>query len=91
MAYSHSFTPRFYGNIYSASPSVKPDNLADAIASMDGETWECMAQEIFGVPADRLDLETVFLKAIETDTVGTLSTPVDVWIDDEGFYRVDVY
>jgi hypothetical protein len=30
-------------------------------------------------------------KIKETDTVGTLTPPVDVWIDEQGYYTVDVY
>lgn len=91
MAYSHSFSAEFYGDVYNASPEDRPTNLADALASMPKEVWDDMAREVFGVSGDMLDIETVYSKAIETDTVGTLSTPVDVWIDSEGYYTVEVY
>ena len=30
-------------------------------------------------------------RILETDIVGCLSVPVEVWIDDEGYYTVEVY
>jgi hypothetical protein len=91
MAYSHSFAPEFYGDVYEAAPSDRPTNVADALASMGEELWDEMAREVFNVPGDRLDIETVMAKIEETDTVGNLDVPVSVWIDSEGFYAVDVY
>lgn len=91
MAFSHSFAADFYGDVYNAAPCKRPTNLADAIASIDEETWAAMAADIFDCAPEFLDVETVFLTAIKTDTVGDYCTPVDVWIDSEGFYRVDVY
>jgi hypothetical protein len=87
-AYSHSFSPDFYGDVYAAHKSSKPTTVADAIASMDNDEWDEMAQEIFGVSGDIYD---VMRKIIETDTVGTLTSPVDVWIDPEGWYTVNVW
>lgn len=91
MSYAHSFASEFYGSVYEAAPCKKPKNLADAIASMPEETWNSMSRDVFDCDPEFLDVETVFSKAIETDTVGSFSTPVDVWIDPEGYYTVDVW
>lgn len=91
MSYSHSFSPEFYWGEGSPKESDRPTNVADALASMSDREWDEMATEVFGVPGERLDIDTVMAKIEETDTVGDLSVPVDVWIDDEGWYTVDVY
>ncbi len=90
-AYGHSFSPEFYGDVYSPEKKDRPTNVTDALASMSDEEWNEMAKEVFNVDGDMLGLDTVMSKIMETDTVGTLSPPVDVWIDEEGYYTVDVY
>lgn len=91
MSYSHSFAADFYGDVYNASPEDRPTNVADAIASIDDKTWESLAHDVFGCDPQFLTLEAVYEKIIETDTVSDLSSPVSVWIDEEGYYTVDVY
>lgn len=91
MVYSHSFSSDFYGDPYNCSKAKRPETVCDALASMPKRKWDRMAREVFNVPGDRLDVDTVLLKIIETDTVGHISVPVDVWIDDEGWHTVDVY
>jgi len=90
-AYGHSFSPEFYGDVYSPEKKENPTNVADALASMGDEEWNEMAKEVFNVDGDMLDLDTVMTKILEVDTVGSLSSPVDVWIDEEGWYTVNVY
>ena len=101
-AYSHSFSPEFYGDVYSwTSNGPRPTNVADAINAWwehdrksfmemikdEFPHWEAYAQEYLSesLVAEIMD------KIMETDTVGTLSPPVDVWIDSEGIYTVDVW
>jgi hypothetical protein len=97
MAYSHSFSPEFYGDVCDVLDqpwNPRPTTLADAMANMPKRLWREMARDVFGLrgaQVDYLDLETVLSKAIETDTVTNLCTPVEVWIDADGFYRVEVY
>jgi hypothetical protein len=38
-----------------------------------------------------VQIYTVMDKIRETNTCGSLSSPVDVWIDEEGYFTVDVY
>jgi hypothetical protein len=91
MAYSHSFTPDFYGDVYNAAPCDRPETVADALASMDRQLWDEMARDVFGVEGDKLDLETVMARIEETDTVSDFLTPVSVWIDADGYWTVEVY
>jgi hypothetical protein len=91
MPFSHSFSPDFYGCVHESGPCDKPTNLADAIASIDKETWDDLAKTVFDCPGEFLTVETVYEKARETDTVTDLCTPIEVWIDSEGYYRVEVY
>lgn len=92
-SYSHSFSPEFYGDPYDAKKVDVPTNLADALASMDDVDWDAMVEDVFPDIADpsMVDVEMVWEKAIETDTVGGLESPVDVWIDPEGYHVVHVF
>jgi hypothetical protein len=90
-SYSHSFSPEFYGDPYNAQKSARPTNVSDAILSMSDPDWTDMAAEVFGIQPDRVDVEMVLQKIIETNTVSDLSAPVEVWIDPEGWYTVSVY
>ncbi len=95
MAYSHSFSPEFYGDVYGPGESTsRPTTVAQAIVSMrelERDRWERMAKEVFGVPGDHLSEDEVFDKIIETDTVSNLTSPVEVWIDEDGYYTLLVW
>ena len=91
MAFSLSFSPEFYGDCYNAQPSDRPTTVADALASMSDEQWESMAQDVFGCSGEYLGIEDVMAEIEETDTCSDLSSPVSVWIDDDGYFTVDVY
>ena len=58
---------------------------------MPAREWNRMCREVFGCHPDYVDLDTVLSRILETDTVGTLSSPIDVWIDDDGYFTVDVH
>lgn len=90
-AYGLSFSPEFYGNPDSPKVTERPTNVTDALASMSDEEWNTMAQDVFNVEGDVLGIDSVITKIMETDTCGDLTPPVDVWIDEEGYYTVDVY
>ena len=95
MAYSHSFAPEFYGDVYEpGNPTRRPVTVAQAIVSMkelEREYWDRMAEEVFGVPGEHLTEDAVFDKIMETDTVSNLTPPVEVWIDEEGYYTLLVW
>ncbi len=92
MAYSHSFSPEFYGTPYE-TPEVsdRPTTVIQALYSMPCGLWNRMCREVFGCSPDYVDLETALSKVIQTDTVSDFNSPVRVWIDPEGWWTVDVY
>ena len=91
MAYAHSFTARFYGDPYSATPSDRPTTVADALASVADNEWDLMCHDVFGCAGEYLDVDTVLERIRETDTVSSFQPPVEVWIDDDGVHTVLVH
>lgn len=93
MSYSLSFADEFFvhDEIDSIRPSKRPVSVYQAILSIKGDTWREIAREVFDVPPDGLTPEAVLDKIIETDTCSNFDVPVEVWIDDEGYYSVRVY
>ena len=93
MAYSLSFSPEFFceGDPDAIPTSDRPTSVYQAIVSMQSDTWVEMATDVFGVEPDQLDPWTVLEKVRETDACSNLCSPVRVWIDEGGFYGVDVY
>lgn len=104
MAYGLSFSEEFFTgdgevDVYDIEPSDKPTSVLQAIISMDANDKLAMTRELFEMDEDAaklyIDSESwgfdVLDKVRETDTCGDLSTPVDVWIDDNGRWVLDVY
>jgi hypothetical protein len=102
-AYSHSFSPEFYGDVYTrTSPKGHAENVADAIQDFweeDKENFLDMVKEEFPEWAE-LDVDEYLSESLvadimdkirKTDTVTDLSAPVEVWIDDDGWYRILVH
>jgi len=90
MSYSLSFSPEFFISDDEFSQE-RPFTVEQAINAMPEERYAELAREVFGCEPQFLTAETVLEKIEETDTCGTLSSPVDVWIDPEGYFRVEVY
>jgi hypothetical protein len=100
MTYSHSFAATFYayGDDYDRSNdyfrrkrSAKPCTVAEALMKMSKRDWDRMARDVFNCKGEFVDIDTVMLKIVETNTVSNLDSPVRVWIDAEGYWTVDVY
>ncbi len=102
MSYELSFSPEFFlaeGEPHDRSDLAlnaddKPYSVYSALCLMkqkDKRAWSRMASEVFHCPGHILTPETVLDKIHETNTCGTLSVPVDVWIDPEGYHTVEVY
>lgn len=97
------FSEDFYGDVSTrTSPPGHPENVADAIHDF----WEADRERFKEMVADLLvgdvlsaiddflpeDIVLVVMDKIrETDTVTDLSAPVEVWIDDGGYYTVSVH
>jgi len=102
MSFSLSFSPAFFlaeGEPYDRSDLAlnaegEPYSVWSAICLMQEKRkrdWNAMAREVFGCKGQHLTVETVLERIQQTDTCGTLTTPVDVWIDPDGDYRIDVH
>jgi hypothetical protein len=91
MSYSLSFSPEFFSSEDDFS-SDKPFTVEQAIAVMDPDCRADMVREVFSdFQPETVTDEMIASKVRETNTCGTISSPVDVWIDPEGSYRVDVF
>ncbi len=94
MSYALSFAPEFFRGKVPAKkmkPSDRPTSVYQAILSLTDEQWASLARNQFGVEPNDLDVEHVIQRVIETDTCRNLDAPVEVWIDQAGFYSVLVY
>jgi hypothetical protein len=96
MPFSHSFSEEFYyaegDSDGSEIPNPnRPISVYQAVKGMSDDQWNELAREVFGIEPDFLDTEMVMEKILETDTVTDLRAPVEVWIDPDGDFRIDVY
>lgn len=93
MSYGLSFSRQFFypENLESANVSSQPQSVYQALVAIQRDTWESLASNVFGVASDRLDVHTVMDRILETNTCTYLTSPVEVWIDDQGEYRVEVH
>ena len=95
MAYGLSFSAEFYqlaGDeelLPADMEGIEPVSVWQALLAMSERDWETMSREVFGHKG--IDVETVMDKIRQTDTCSDLSSPVTVWIDDEGYWTVDVF
>lgn len=70
----------------------KPYTLWSAIITMSPGDWLRMCEDCFpGIDPKFVTPESVLELCQETNTCGTLTVPVDVWIDSEGYHKVLVY
>lgn len=103
MSYSLGFTEEFFlaeGEPYDRSDLAlnddgNPVSLWSAIEMMrekNPEEWAEMARDLFDCGSEvYLNTEAVYDLACDTDRCSDLSSPVEVWIDPEGDFRVFVY
>ena len=93
MAYSLSFTPEFFVGPYDLDgiefDKDRPTSVYQALVVMDTEDYLEMSEEVFGV--EDIDIEIVMSKIEETDLCRNLDSPVEVYIDEEGYYSIYVY
>lgn len=68
-----------------------PTTVYQAILAMPDESFTEMAKDVFQCDPQFVTAEMVLEKVQETNTCGRLHVPVDVWIDAEGDYTLDVY
>lgn len=100
MPYELSFSPEFFlaeGEPYDRSGLAlnragKPISLYSALClALENEDFRVRASETLGVRTYHLTATFLLEKAQEVNTCGTLSCPVDVWLDAQGWLTVDVW
>ena len=98
MAFELSFSPEFFigphdmdGSVDLSPSNETPSSVYQAIHAMSEDSFAEMARDVFGCEPEFVDAEMVLQKIHETDTCGDLRSPVDVWIDEDGYYRLDVH
>ena len=94
MSYALCFAPEFFWGkvpVEKMKPSDRPTSVYQAILSLTDEQWVALAREEFGIEPNDLDVETVIQRVIETNTCRNLDPPVEIWVDQDGFFTVLVY
>lgn len=95
MAFSLSFTSDFFIGPYDLEGAEfdrdRPTSVYQAVQVMSDEEYEELAKEVFDCESEFLTPEAILQKVQETDTCTDLKSPVEVWIDEEGYYTVLVY
>ena len=94
MPFSLSFSPEFF--LGTDEPEMiersnRPLSVLQAIVSLTEEQRAEIAREVFGCETEELSAELILERVQKTDTCTDLSSPVEVWIDDEGFQSLLVY
>ena len=100
MSYSLSFAEEFFADEtfpYETQPSTRPTTVYQAIISLPKADQLAIAREVMKSPHPVLYVLSeafacdVLERVRETDTCAGLSSPVEVYIDSEGWYSVLVY
>ena len=93
MAFSLSFSPEFFVGPHDLEGADfdkgRPTSVYQALHAMTDEEWQTLSDEEFGGTSP--DVEAVMAKIRETDTCRDLRSPVEVYIDPEGYHSVHVY
>jgi hypothetical protein len=50
-----------------------------------------LARDLFGIEPNELEPDIIMQRILETNTCRNLDSPVEVYIDHEGFYSILVY
>jgi len=93
MSHALSFAEQFYypEDVEQVKTSERPTSVYQTVRSLSQEKLTEIAREVFHVDPQHLDAEMVMEKIRQTDTCTTLSSPVAVWIDEQGDFQVQVY
>jgi len=97
MSYELSFSETFFFgecDPYETDITATPTSVYAAICcckELDPDKWQDIAAEVFQVEPDLLTEEAVMRKIRKTDTCSNLNVPVRVWIDEQGWYKLEVY
>jgi len=93
MAFELSFSPEFFIGPHDLDgvefDKERPISVYQAIKSMSDEEWASMVTELF--EGNEPGVDQVMDRIQETNTCRDLRSPVEVYIDDEGYHSVRVY
>lgn len=94
MSYSLSFAPEFFWgdeSIPEPTRSNRPTSVHQAIIGLPANQWAALARDLFGIEPSELEPDMVMQRILETNTCRNLDSPVEVFVDREGFYSILVY
>ena len=100
MAYDLSFSEEFFilpGELYDGAEyphGDRPYSVLGAIrhlAESNKEEWENMCLEVFECDSEFVTIEMVMDRIRQTGTCRDIRSPVEVYIDDQGWFSVHVY
>jgi hypothetical protein len=93
MAFSLSLGDDFFNGDPLAVPvECEPESVFEALEQMPDDDWNEMCAHIFpDVMIDYIDIDDVMQVIRETNTCTNLDSPVEVWIDVEGDFKINVY
>ena len=94
MGYGHSFSESFYYDEDARElpePGKQPTTVAQALMCLDEATFnECCADVGVNPESDTV-IEELIDVVRQTDYVDSLSSPITVYIDPDGYFTVTVY
>lgn len=95
MAFELSFAPEFFVGPHDLEgvefDKERPTSVYQALSVMPEAEWNAMAEEVFCVPPDELEIDRVMDEIREVNTCRDLRSPVEVYIDRDGWHSVLVY
>ena len=93
MQTSLSFKAEFFvGRGPPGSEPGRPTSVKHALCALSEEEWDELARDVFGCAGEGLEVYTVMDRILETNTaVLQAREATEVWIDEEGSFRVKVY
>ena len=98
MTYSLQFSERFFEHGEEIAGEnrreaiEKPTSVLEALINMKEEDWLAVCQEIFpNRDPDMVDYDDVMGHIQKIDTCSSLSSPIEVWIDENGYHTIFIY
>jgi hypothetical protein len=95
MAFELSFSPDFFIGPYDLDggdfDQDRPASVWQAIQAMPKDEWDSLCRDLLNEDPEFVTVERVLELIQETNTCRSLSSPVEVYIDPEGYHTVRVY
>ena len=78
-------------DVLSRSPTKRPTSVEQAVSQISDQTWTRLARDVFDTEPEYLNIEAVLEKIEKTKACLNLDPPVEVFIDPDGDFTVQVY